>query len=91
MFVGNDAVFEVDRQFVRAVLRFALEQLFDLLFGQTSRQVPVFEGVIIKNIGEKVKVLKSDDKWYGVTYKEDKQSVVDALAEYTKKGLYNKF
>ena len=46
---------------------------------------------MIKKNGEKVKVLTSDDKWYGVTYKEDKQSVVDALAAYTDKGLYNKF
>ncbi len=46
---------------------------------------------MIKKQGEKVKVLSCDDKWYGVTYKEDKQSVVDALAAYTAQGLYNKF
>lgn len=26
-----------------------------------------------------VKVLKSEDKWYGVTYKEDKPMVMDAI------------
>lgn len=46
---------------------------------------------MIKKNGEKVKALTTDDKWYGVTYKEDKQSVVDALASYTAKGLYSKF
>lgn len=46
---------------------------------------------MIKKNGEKVKALTTDDKWYGVTYKEDKQSVVDALAAYTAKGLYSKF
>ena len=35
-----------------------------------------------------VKVLKSADRWYGVTYAEDKPMVVAALAEMTKKGLY---
>lgn len=35
-----------------------------------------------------VRVLKSEDKWYGVTYHEDKQSVVDALASMRKAGLY---
>ena len=35
-----------------------------------------------------VKVLKSEDKWYGVTYHEDKQSVVDALASMRRNGLY---
>ena len=35
-----------------------------------------------------VKVLKSLDKWYGVTYKEDKQVVVDAIARMKEEGLY---
>ena len=36
----------------------------------------------------RVKVLRSEDKWYGVTYKEDKPTVVAALAELRAKGLY---
>ena len=36
----------------------------------------------------RVKVLRSSDKWYGVTYKEDKPMVVAALAELREKGLY---
>lgn len=35
-----------------------------------------------------VKVLKSMDRWYGVTYKEDKESVVDALQSMKDKGEY---
>lgn len=35
-----------------------------------------------------VKVLKTDDKWYGVTYKEDKEEVVLAIADMTKRGYY---
>lgn len=35
-----------------------------------------------------VKVLSSHDKWYGVTYKEDKQTVVDALQSMKDNGLY---
>ena len=35
-----------------------------------------------------VKVLHSRDKWYGVTYKEDKPVVVAAIAEKTAQGLY---
>ena len=46
---------------------------------------------MIKVDGEKVKVLYTDDKWYGVTYKEDKESVVNAIAELCGKGLYDKF
>ena len=46
---------------------------------------------MIKEDGEKVKVLTTDDKWYGVTYKEDKEGVVNAIADLCAKGLYNKF
>jgi len=53
--------------------------------------LPTIIDGMIKNKGEKVKALTTDDKWYGVTYKEDKQSVVDALAAYTAQGLYKKF
>jgi len=36
----------------------------------------------------KVKVLSSADKWYGVTYHEDKEAVVSAIAEKTAAGIY---
>ena len=36
-----------------------------------------------------VQVLSTEDKWYGVTYKEDKPSVVAALKEKRDAGLYD--
>lgn len=50
--------------------------------------LPFVVDEMIKTKGEKVKVLRADEKWYGVTYKEDKQSVVDAIKAYTDKGMY---
>lgn len=47
--------------------------------------------VVSQLIGEdkaRVKVLRSEDKWYGVTYREDKPSVTAALAEKRASGLY---
>lgn len=47
--------------------------------------------VVTQLLGEKkarVKVLRSTDKWYGVTYREDKPVVVNAIAEMTANGLY---
>ena len=35
-----------------------------------------------------VRVLKSHDKWYGVTYREDKPVVVKAIADKTAEGVY---
>ena len=47
--------------------------------------------VISQLIGEgkaRVKVLRSTDKWHGVTYQADKPVVVAAIAEKTASGLY---
>ena len=44
---------------------------------------------MIKNHGEKVKVSISDEKWYGVTYKEDAASVKKALCDLMDKGMYD--
>lgn len=38
-----------------------------------------------------VKVYHSSDKWFGITYKEDKEGVVKALKELRDKGYYNNF
>lgn len=49
----------------------------------------VVDQSIHKKIGT-VKVLTTDEKWYGVTYAEDKEAVVEALASMTKAGNYPK-
>ncbi len=38
---------------------------------------------------KQVEVMVAEDKWYGVTYKDDKQLVVDAIAEKIANGEYN--
>lgn len=37
-----------------------------------------------------VAVLKSEDRWYGVTYKEDKDTVMKAIADFKANGIYPK-
>ena len=37
-----------------------------------------------------VAVLKSEDRWYGVTYKEDKETVMKAIADFKAQGVYPK-
>lgn len=47
--------------------------------------------VVTKEINEniaQVKVLETDEKWYGITYKEDKQEVVNAIKDMIQKGIY---
>lgn len=43
----------------------------------------------IKEDGARVKVLSTDEKWYGVTYREDKESVVGAIKKLFAEGLYD--
>lgn len=43
---------------------------------------------VIESGEKKVKVFVAEDKWYGVTYKEDKQNVCDAINKMTDAGLY---
>lgn len=43
----------------------------------------------LKQNGEQLKVLESDDKWYGVTYKEDAEYVKAALKAMIEKGMYH--
>ena len=46
-------------------------------------------GLLVVEEGRaRVKVLRSHDKWYGVTYQEDKPAVMAALADKTARGLY---
>lgn len=45
-------------------------------------------GAMIKNNEINVKVLESGDNWYGITYKEDKPDVVNAIAKKHTDGIY---
>ena len=45
-------------------------------------------GELLKEGKIDVKVLKSGDQWYGVTYKEDKEGVMNAIRSLKDKGLY---
>ena len=50
--------------------------------------LPRTVGDLLKENKATVKVLRSADKWYGVTYAADKPVVVAALKEMTEQGLY---
>ena len=52
--------------------------------------LPTVVGQLIKEDKASVRVLKSEDKWYGVTYKEDKEVVIKAIGDRKAKGLYPK-
>ena len=43
---------------------------------------------LIRSGEKQVRVLVAEDKWYGVTYREDKETVYNAFEEMIAKGLY---
>lgn len=50
--------------------------------------IPTTIGNLIHNGTCSVKVLSSSDKWFGVTYKEDKPNVVAKIQEMKDEGIY---
>ena len=50
--------------------------------------LPKIIGQLLEDEKVQVKVLKSHDQWFGVTYKEDKGTVVEAVRELIAKGEY---
>ena len=50
--------------------------------------LPAVVDTLIKNGTKKAKVLVAEDKWYGVTYKEDLETVVKAIKTLCDEGKY---
>ena len=50
--------------------------------------LPTIVNEILKSGKATVEVLKSDAKWFGVTYKEDKEIVQKAIGELKKQNVY---
>lgn len=50
--------------------------------------IPIFIGEQLKQGKMSVKVLKTDDTWYGMTYHEDVAAVKDSFKEMLEKGVY---
>lgn len=52
--------------------------------------IPLVVSNLINSERGKVKVINSKDKWYGVTYKEDKILVKEAIKKMIEEGKYEK-
>ena len=50
--------------------------------------LPAVVDNLIQSKNATVKILPTEDKWFGVTYKEDKEAVVNAFKELIAKGVY---
>lgn len=50
--------------------------------------LPQIIGGMVQNKQAEVKVLPSPDRWFGVTYREDKEAVVKAIGNLVDQGIY---
>jgi choline kinase len=50
--------------------------------------LPSVVGELLKERKATVKVLQSMDRWYGVTYREDKETVIQAIRRFKENGIY---
>ena len=50
--------------------------------------LPFVVDELLKEGKAEVRVLSTTEKWYGVTYKEDRAFVVEALGAKIKEGVY---
>lgn len=74
-----------------------LEGGFSEFFKTTAKEnplkgeflIPIFAGELLRRGEISIKLLETTDKWFGVTYKEDKPMVVAAFSDLIAKGEYN--
>ncbi len=50
--------------------------------------IPSVVDTMINELGYNFKVVDTDEKWYGITYREDLPLIKDAIDKLTKQGLY---
>ncbi|MCI5622800.1 sugar phosphate nucleotidyltransferase [Anaerostipes sp.] len=50
--------------------------------------LPIIIGQLLRENKVSVKVLETADKWFGVTYKEDKETVVQSFKKLIEQGVY---
>jgi len=50
--------------------------------------IPTSVDKFVKNGEITIKILMSNDRWFGVTYREDKPFVVDSIKKMIRKGIY---
>ena len=75
------------------LLEKGFESFFNNIEGNELKaeyELPTFIGELLEKDLISVKVLETSDRWFGVTYKEDKKFVVDSFKKLIEDGVYSK-
>ena len=72
-----------------------LEEEFERFLSETDETdlkseylLPVLVGKLLREDKIRVKALRSEDEWFGVTYKEDRENVTEAINRLIEKEIY---
>ena len=65
-----------------------LEQIKDTDYMKEEYLLPTIIGGLLREHKAEVQVLCSKDKWFGVTYREDKEAVVSSVRALVDEGIY---
>ena len=71
-------------------------EFFENIKGDEAKELkgefllPIYIDELLKKGKVSVRLLETQDKWFGVTYKEDKPVVVESLAKLIADGVYQK-
>ena len=74
------------------LLEEGFEKFFENIEGEELTKeylLPIYIGELLKEKKISVKVLETNDKWFGITYKEDKDLVVNSFKELIERGVYS--
>lgn len=75
------------------LLEQGFQEFFEKIAGNEQKAeylLPTYIGQLLRQGRVSVKVLETADKWFGVTYKEDKPVVVQSFKELIEAGVYGK-
>ena len=73
------------------ILETGFDEFFQNLEGREEKAeylLPIYIDELLQQGKVRVKVLETKDKWFGVTYKEDKPVVVDSFKKLIETGVY---
>jgi hypothetical protein len=55
---------------------------------KSELDIPTSVDKFVKNGEIRIKILMSNERWFGVTYREDKPFVVESIKKMIRKGIY---
>ena len=74
------------------LLEVGFKRFFENIEGEELTKeylLPIYIGELLEKNKISVKVLKTNDRWFGITYKEDKDLVVNSFKKLIEKGEYS--